>query len=153
MGIFAEILRNMRPLDATLVERLRAEAIADSESSSINSSNVDAESIATDGTVQRTPMPEAYTSPSSSSSSSTTTASREGTLYKEPLSPWKSSSPRASVRQASLASMRRVRSRAKSLGGASARSGAGSVIRLAEEAGVPLDLPYTIVLSDGESIH
>ncbi|MCJ1454010.1 hypothetical protein MMC28_004360 [Mycoblastus sanguinarius] len=149
MGIFAEILRNMQPLDAAIIEEFRAEALGSSSSST---SVDDTGSIATNETVQRTPQPDAY------SSSSSTSASRKGsrgTIETAPPRPRAASgamgaSQRRGVHTPSLASLRRLRSNT-SFSGISARSVAGSVIRLAEASG-PLDLPYSIDLGSPEGI-
>ena len=164
MAIFAEILRNMKPLDPTIVDELHAEYEAELSSSATSiTSSSDKASLATNDTVQRTPQPDTYYS--ASSSASTSSKESHGTVHTAPSRPGnprdisnlsKSSratraSQRRGIKTPSLASLRRMRSGTES-SGYSARSRAGSVIRLAEAAG-PLDLPYTIVMgADGEGV-
>lgn len=164
MGVFAEILRAMRPLDVGIVDDVRAEmeqAISSESGDGDEAAYRDSESINTTDTVQRTPQPEAY-SASSSSSPSSSTGSRsdsQGTIHTAPSRPAatrnlssrsRRSAKNRSVHQPSLSSLRRMRTDTSS-GGFSATSMAGSVIRL-EEARGPLDLPYAIVTGDGEEI-
>lgn len=165
MAIFAEILRNMKPLDATIVDDLHAE-LEDGMSSSRSSSISDKASFATNATVQRTPQPEAWYTPrpdaysSSSSSASSSRSGSQGTIRTAPSRPGARrnvsnvsrttrASQRRGVRTPSLASIRRMRSNTSS-SGYSARSVTGSVIRLAD-ARSPLDLPYAYVTGDEET--
>ncbi|KAK4696634.1 hypothetical protein P7C71_g1314, partial [Lecanoromycetidae sp. Uapishka_2] len=165
MAIFAEILRNMKPLDTSVVDDLHAE-LEDAMSSSRSSSISDKASLATNNTVQRTPQPEAWYTPrpdaytSSSSSVSSSRNGSQGTVHTAPSRPGAkrnvsnfSQATRASrrngVKTPSLASLRRLRSNTSS-SGYSSRSAAGSVIRLADARG-PLDLPYVYVASDDET--
>ena len=168
MGVFAEILRGMRPLDAGILDEVRAEMeeeVMSSESGDGDDEVVygDAESIRTTETVQRTPQPETYAASSSSSSlSAKPTSSRSGshsTIHTAPSRPAATRNPsnrsrrstlNRSLHQPSLSSLRRVRTDTSS-SGYSARSTAGSVIRLKEATG-PLDLPYAILTGDGEEI-
>ena len=160
MGAFAEILRGMRPLDVGIVDEARAEmeeaAISSDDGSGDDAGSPDAESVNTTETVQRTPQPETY-SASSSSSSYASTGSRsgsQGTIQTAPSRPVATRNPssrsRRSVHQPSLNSLRQWRTDTSS-SGYSAKSGAGSVIRLKEAKG-PLDLPYAIVTGDGEDV-
>ena len=115
----------------------------------------DAASINTTETVQRTPQPDTYSTSSSSSSSSflirTSRSGSQGSVHTAPSRPAairnpssRSRTTKASVvHQSSLGSLRRLRTDASS-SGYSARSTAGSVIRL-KEAREPLDLPYAFV--------
>ena len=163
MGVFAEILRGMRPLDVGIVDEMRAEMeeAGDSESGTGDEAGLrDAESVHTTETVQRTPQPEVYSASSSSSSASIGSASgSQGTIHTAPSRPAATRNPSSrsyrsardrAVHQASLSSLRRARTDTSS-SGYSARSGAGSVIRLKEARG-PLDLPYAIVTGDGEEV-
>lgn len=160
MGFFAEILRAMRPLDASVVDELRAEMEAAWSSEGDlgdDAGSRDAESVNTTETVQRTRWPE--TDAASSSSSSSSTGSRGGshdTAHTAPSRPAAArttssrsgrSAQRRSVRRPSWSSFGRVGTDASS--GYSAGSRAGSVIRLKEARG-PLDLPYAIITGDGE---
>lgn len=165
MGTFAEILRGMRPLDGGIVDEMRAEMEEGGGSeggTGDEAGDRDAESVHTTGTVQRTPRPEVYSASSSSSSSSASIGSAsgsQGTIHTAPSRPpatrnpssrsYRSAKDRA-VRQPSLSSLRRARTDTSS-SGYSARSGAGSVIRLREARG-PLDLPYAIITGDGEEV-
>ena len=147
MAVFAEILRNMKPLDATTIEAIHAEF--EDEVSTSGSSVSDATSVATDATVQRTPQPDVWysASPSASTSRSGSTHGKMHAASSRPdagrkisnLSQRTSESRRRGVKTPSLASLRIVRTGTDS----SSYSRAGSVIRLAEAAG-PLDLPYII---------
>ena len=172
MAVFAEILRGMRPLDVAIVDEMRAEMESALSSESDNGDDEagyrDAESVHTTETVQRTPRPdESYSSSSSSSSTSSSspsaTSSRnasQGTLQTAPSRPAATRNPSSkshrsaimnrSVHQRSLGSMRRTRTDTSS-SGYSARSEAGSVIRLKEAKG-PLDLPYAILTDDGKEV-
>lgn len=168
MGVFAEILRGMRPLDAGIVDEVRAEMeeeVMSSESGDGNDDEAgygDAESIRTTETVQRTPQPEIYSASASSSPSSPSTSSRsgtDGTIHTAPSRPAATRNPSSrsrrsalnrAVHQPSLSSLRRVRTDTSS-SGYSVRSRAGSVIRLKEARG-PLDLPYAILTGDGEEM-
>ena len=168
MGVFAEILRGMRPLDVGIVEEMRAEmaeAMSGESEDGDGAGYRDAESINTTETVRRTPQPEAYSASSSSSSpspSSSLAGSRsgsQGTIHtalsrpaaaRNPSSRSRDSAKNRSVHQPSLSSLRRVRTDTSS-SGYSARSRAGSVIRLKEASG-PLDLPYAIITGDGEEL-
>ncbi len=162
MAIFAEILRNMKPLDTTIVDDLRSE-LEDVMSSSSGTSISDKASFATNDTVQRTPQPEAWYTPrpdaytSSSSSASSSRSGSQGTVHTAPSRPGARrnasnmsqatrASQRRGVKTPSLASLRRLRSGTSS-SGYSGRSAAGSVIRLAD-ARSPLDLPYAFVPGD-----
>ena len=175
MGVFAEILRGMRPLDAGIVDEVRAEMEEEEEEEEevmSSESGVgdddeeagygDAESIRTTETVQRTPQPEIYSASASSSPSSPSTSSRSGTdstIHTAPSRPAATRNPSSrsrrsalnrSVHQPSLSSLRRVRTDTSG-SGYSVRSRAGSVIRLKEARG-PLDLPYAILTGDGEEM-
>ena len=162
MAIFAEILRNMKPLDTAIVDELHAEfedVISISATSGGSSGKV---SFATNDTVQRTPQPDTYYS--ASSSASTSSKGSQGTTHTAPSRPGATrnisnlsnmsratrASQRRGVQTPSMASIRRMRSGTES-SGYSARSRAGSVIRLAEARG-PLDLPYTIHTSSTEGL-
>ncbi|CAD6592228.1 MAG: hypothetical protein ASARMPREDX12_005898 [Alectoria sarmentosa] len=156
MGVFAEILRGMRPLDVGIVDEVRAEMEEAVGSGSDNSdaASRDAESTMSTETVQRTPQPETY-----SSSSTTSRRGSHGTVQTAPSRPaaTRNASSRSrrsakirSVHRPSLDSLRRVRTDTSG-SGYSARSRAGSVIRLKEATG-PLDLPYAIIKSDGEEV-
>ena len=167
MGVFAEILRGMRPLDVGIVDEMRAEmeeAVGSESGTGDEAGRRDAESINTTETVQRTPQPEVYSASSASSSSSSSASigsasGSQGTIHTAPSRPaatrnpssrsYRSAGDRA-VHQPSLSSLRRVRTDTSS-GGYSARSGAGSVIRLKEARGA-LDLPYAIITGDGEEL-
>ncbi len=161
MGVFAEILRGMRPLEVSIVDEVRAEMLEeDVGSSASEGGDGDAASVNTTETVQRTPQPETYSASSSSSSFSTGSRSgSQGTIHTAPSRPVAIRNPSSrsrrsvrnrSVHQPSLNSLRRVRTDTSS-SGYSARSGAGSVIRLKEARG-PLDLPYAIITGDGDEI-
>ncbi len=168
MGVFAEILRGMRPLDVSIVDEVRAEILEEDVGSSSASEGGggdeagygDAASVNTTETVQRTPQPETYSASSSSSSFSTGSRSgSQGTIHTAPSRPAAIRNPSSrsrrsvrnrSVHQPSLNSLRRVRTDTSS-SGYSARSGAGSVIRLKEARG-PLDLPYAIITGDGDEV-
>ena len=163
MGVFAEILRGMRPLDVSIVDEMRAEMEEAMSSESDEDGDRDAASINTTETVQRTPQPDAYAaSSSSSSSSSSSTGSRsgsQGTIHRAPSRPGTTRNPSSrsrrsaknrSAHQPSLTSLRRMRTDTSS-SGYSARSGVGSVIRLKEARG-PLDLPYAIMTGDGQEV-
>lgn len=167
MGVFAEILRGMRPLDVGIVDEVRAEILEEGMGSeSENGDGVgygDAESVNTTETVQRTPQPETYSASSSSSSSSSSSigpgGGSQGTIHTAPSRPAATRNPSSrsrrsarnrSVNQPSLNSLRRLRTDTSS-SGYSARSTAGSVIRLKEARG-PLDLPYAIITGDGKEI-
>ena len=167
MGVFADILRDMRPLDVAIVDEVRTEmeeAMSDESGSGDEAGSRDAESINTTETVQRTPQPEAYavSSSSSSSFSSSSNGSRrdsQGTVHMPPSRPIAMRNPSSrsrrsaknhSVHQPSLSSLRRMRTDTSS-SGYSAGSRAGSVIRLKDARG-PLDLPYAIMTGDGQEI-
>lgn len=166
MGIFAEILRGMRALDVGIVDEARAEmdeVAVSSEGGDDGPGFQDADSINTTETVQRTPQPDTYssstssTSSSSSSSSSSSTGTRSGTIHTAPSRPAaatrnpSSRSHRSAIHHQppSLSSLRRTRTDSTSSSGFSA---AGSVIRLREAGGGPLDLPYAILTRDGEEM-
>ena len=163
MAIFAEILRNMKPLDTSIVDELHAEFEAEmssSSTSSTSSTSSDKASFATNDTVQRTPQPNTYHS--ASSSASTSSKSSQGTTHTAPSRPGATrnisnlsnmsrvtrASQHRGIQTPSMPSMRRMRSGTES-SGYSAGSRAGSVIRLAEARG-PLDLPYTFHTSSTE---
>ena len=162
MAIFAETLRNMKPLDPTVVDELHAEYEAEMSSSATSITSSDKTSLATNDTVQRTPQPDTYYS--ASSSASTSSKESHGTIHTAPSRPGNPrnfsnrsnmskatrASQRRGIRTPSLASLRRMRSGTES-SGYSVKSRAGSVIRLAEAAG-PLDLPYTIVMGGEEVV-
>lgn len=173
MGIFAEILRGMRPLDAGIVDEVRAEMEEEEEEEVMSSESGDgdddeagygdAESIRTTETVQRTPQPEIYSASASSSAPSSPSTSSpsgtDGTIHTAPSRPAATRNPSSrsrrsalnpSVHQPSLSSLRRVRTDTSG-SGYSVRSRAGSVIRLKEARG-PLDLPYAILTGDGEEM-
>ena len=144
MAVFAEVLRNMKPLDPASIDSLHAE-FEDGMSSSSSSVSSRA-SLATNETVQRTPQPDTWHSASSSASTSSG-GSTHNTTHTAPSRPVASrnissvsrltrASGQRGIKTPSLGSLRRVRTGTGS-------TGAGSVIRLAEAAG-PLDLPYTI---------
>ena len=161
MGVFAEILRGMKPLDVAIVDEMRAEMEEAKSSESPNEDEDgyrDADSINTTETVQRTPLPETYSTSSSSFSSGSRSGSH-GTIHTAPSRPAATRNPssmsrrsakKRSVHQPSVGSLRRMRTDTSS-GGYSARSGAGSVIRLKEAKG-PLDLPYVLITDDGKEI-
>ena len=168
MGTFADLLRGMRPLDVGIVDEMRAEmAVARSNNNNESGDgddeddevgfDHDAGSINTTETVQRTPQPDAYSSSSISTSSvSSSTGSRSdshNTIHTAPSRPAATRNPSSrshrsartrSVHQPSLTSLRRTRS----VGAYSARSEAGSVIRLKEAKG-PLDLPFAFLTGEG----
>lgn len=160
MGVFAEILRGMRPLDVAIVDEVRAEmeeAMSSESGNGDGAGDRDAESINTTETVQRTPQPETYSGSSSFSIGSR--SGSQGTIHTAPSRPaaTRNTSSRSrrsvknrSVHQPSLSSLRRVRTN-NSSSGYSARSRAGSVIRLKEAMG-PLDLPYAIITGEGEEV-
>ena len=164
MGVFAEILRGMRPLDGDIVDEMRAEMeeAEGSESGSGDEAGLrDAESVNTTETVQRTPPPEIYSASSSSSSSASigSASGSQGTIHTAPSRPAATRNPSSrsyrsardrAAHQPSLSSLRRVRTDTSS-SGYSASSGAGSVIRLKEARG-PLDLPYAFITGDGEEV-
>lgn len=169
MGVFAEILRDMRPLDVAIVDEVRTEmeeAMSNESGSGDEAGYRDAESINTTDTVQRTPQPEAYAASSSSSSSSSFSSSSngsrsrsQGTIHippsrpaamRNPSSRSRGSAKNRSVHKPSLSSLRRMRTDTSS-SGYSAGSRAGSVIRLKEARG-PLDLPYAIMTVDGQEM-
>ena len=167
MGVFAEILRGMRPLDVGIVDEVRTEMVEEgvgSESENGDGAGYgDAESVNTTETVQRTPQPEAYSASSSTSSSSSSLTGSDGgsqgTIHTAPSRPAAARNPSSrsrrsarnrSVHQPSLNSLRRLRTDTSS-SGYSTRSTAGSVIRLKEARG-PLDLPYAIITGDGREI-
>ena len=148
MAVFAEVLRNMKPIDPTTIDSLHAEF--EDEMSSSSSSIFSKASLATNETVQRTPQPDTWHSASSSASTSRSEGTYE-TINTNPsrpvtrrnissLSRITRGSRQRGVKTPSLGSLRRVRTGTDS-------TGAGSVIRLAEAAG-PLDLPYTIHTGD-----
>lgn len=174
MGVFAEILRGMKALDVAIVDEARAEmeiAVASSEVGDGDDDDGpggyrDAESINTTETVRRTPQPDTYSSSSTSSSSSSSSSSTgtrsasHATVHTAPSRPAaatrnpSSRSHRSTIhhsvdRQPSLSSLRRMRTDNTSSSGYSA---AGSVIRLKEARGRPLDLPYAIFTRDGEEL-
>ena len=148
MAVFAEVLRNIKPIDPATVNSLHAEFEDDISSSSSSISGK--ASLATNETVQHTPQPDTWHSASSSASTSSgeSTHNTIHTARSRPvvsrdissLSRVTRGSQRRGVKTPSLGSLRRVRTGTDS-------TGAGSVIRLAEAAG-PLDLPYTIRTSD-----
>ena len=163
MGAFAEILRGMRPLDGAIVDGMRAEMEEDGGSGTGTGDEPgvrDTESVHTTETVQRTPRPEIYSASSASSSASIASASgSQGTIHTALSRPAATRNPSSrsyrsardrAVHQPSLSSLRRLRTDTSS-SGYSARSGAGSVIRLKEARG-PLDLPYAIITGNGEEV-
>ena len=141
MVVFAEVLRNMKPLDPASIDSLHAEF--DDGMSSSSSSVSSKASLATNETVQRTPQPDTWHSASSSASTSSggSTHNTTQTAPSRPVASRNVSSVSRLTRAKgqrgyktpSLGSLRRVRTGTDS-------TGAGSVIRLAEAAG-PLDLP------------
>ncbi len=148
MAVFAEVLRNMKPIDPATIDSLHAEF--EDEMSSSSSSISSEASLATNETVQRTPQPDTWQSASSSASTSRSGSTYE-TIHTAPSRPVASrnvsslsrltrESRQRGVKTPSLGSLRRLRTGTDS-------TGAGSVIRLAEAAG-PLDLPYTILTGD-----
>ena len=168
MGVFAEILRRMRPLDVSIVDEMRADdmdphqALSSSESDDDDHRDEagDAESVHTTETVQRTPRPdEPYSSSSSSSLASANPSSpspSQGTLHTAPSRPPATRNPssmsrRSAMNQRSLSSLRRTRTGTSSSGYSARSTGAGSVIRLKEAKG-PLDLPYAILTGDGKEL-
>ncbi|KAL9100341.1 MAG: hypothetical protein Q9163_004263, partial [Psora crenata] len=170
MATFAEVLNNMRPLDATVLEELRAaneeeeafgsESKSESESDDLN--NADSQSATSNATTKHTPLP-----PDPYSSASSVTSRNEAhpaTVHVAAVSPphyasrsfstiskasqSTSESVLRKARKASLSSLKKMGSNAS----VRARSSAGSVIRLAE-ARTPLDLPYVFVNSSEESVR
>ena len=148
MAVFAEVLRNMKPVDPATLVSLHAEF--EDEMSSSSSSVSSKASLATNETVQRTPQPDTWHSASCSASTSSS-GSTHKTIHTAPSRPVASrnisslsrvtrGSRQRGIKTPSLGSLRRVRTGTDS-------TGAGSVIRLAEAAG-PLDLPYTIHTGD-----
>ena len=148
MAVFAEVLRNMKPVDPATLVSLHAEF--EDEMSSSSSSVSSKASLATNETVQRTPQPDTWHSASCSASTSSSGSTRK-TIHTAPSRPVASrnisslsrltrGSRQRGIKTPSLGSLRRVRTGTDS-------TGAGSVIRLAEAAG-PLDLPYTIHTGD-----
>ena len=153
MNTFADILRSMDHLDPVIVADLHANSGTASELSS-----VDAASLSSTNTVAYTPYPSAYVSASTSSDGSR--AGSPKTTRTAPSSPKSnegrtipsgaSGSTHQGIRTPSLASIQRVRTRESEMSRTSQRSG-GSVIRLVE-ARSPLDLPYTIIIGEGEAV-
>lgn len=173
MSIFAEILRNMKPLDASIVEDLHTqeeEMLDDAmvSTSSLASSDEDRRSFVTNETVEHTLLPEMYYTPRPdpyiSDPESEDSHSRGGSpviVHTAPsrpsagrtpttLSPETRASRRRGVRTPSIETLGRIRSNRSGSSKSSAYSGssvAGSVIRLAE-ARTELDLPYEFVTQD-----
>lgn len=166
MGVFADILRGLRPLDMEFVARLHADNVSLSEKFSFSTageqSNDDDgnESVGSStGTVNHRPQrPDIFYTPqpsyqypaSVSSSNSRSTGSRK-TVHTAP-SRHASRASRAQSPQF-LKKMQSHGSLPLSLKSQSSASGSnGSVIRLAE-AKTRLDLPYTIVLPSQQDLH
>ncbi|KAL8684328.1 MAG: hypothetical protein Q9224_006433 [Gallowayella concinna] len=169
MALFADILRNLQPLDHAIIDQLRTEnASIYSESNADDAYNNDTTSVKSNGTVQRTTSkPEEYHTPRPErySVSSGSEAGSEGTVRTAP------SQPTVSRRNVSLRgerspsarrqflvgngngvgmlsrSQRSLRSKASFAHSVASQKSAGSVIRLAE-ARTELDLPYTIIAPD-----
>lgn len=153
MNAFAEILRNLQPLATDIIDDLRATAEDEPRCSEKGDAEGDRESIQTSDTVQRTPQ--VGTCSSTSSSSLMSRNGSHDSVYTAPSRPGAgrntsgtSRFTKTSDRQPSLSARGRMRSSTSS-SGYSARSKAGSVIRLAEASG-PLDLPYTFTTSSEE---
>ncbi|KAL6717591.1 hypothetical protein ACLMJK_005506 [Lecanora helva] len=172
MSVFAEILRNMKPLPNDFVENLRAEAEAEAEaeddalSVAAGDGAVDddeAASVATNSTVAHTPQPpqsepfftprpDMYTSsssPSSSTTSSRPNASRD-TIHTAPSRPSVAGRNDSTISRATRASVKKAM-RKPSMPSlkpvrsrASVVSSAGSVIRL-RDARTELELPFEFV--------
>ncbi|KAL8742976.1 MAG: hypothetical protein Q9190_004622 [Brigantiaea leucoxantha] len=142
MGIFAEILRGLQPLDMELVTQLHA----DNESLSKAVSNTtddqkDRDSIITTETVNHTPLPSASINNNNTSAFFTP---RPDHHHHHGGSPHRSYSAGArSTTSSRHTSSRSLHSRPSQISIASSSN--GSVIRLAD-ARTPLDLPYTIIL-------
>ncbi|MCJ1284433.1 hypothetical protein MMC26_003765 [Xylographa opegraphella] len=165
MSIFAEILRGMKELDPAIIANLHAEEWdRDSDSEPESETSVEACSLSSTDTVQRTqfhtPMPYngLFDGPQlHHKSSSGSLAGSEGTVRTAPSrmrrtrDPSRGTGSVRSRRQTTSArrmtssnnSMQKVRSNKSS---ASSQRSGGSVIRLVENAG-PLDLPYVITTS------
>ena len=167
MSVFAEILRNMTPLDQAIIDELHAEAeelelSSSSESIIAAGDAADDMSLRTNETVSHTPQPDIYPSNSTSDSASTTssTPSNHGTIHTVPSRPSATrndsnisrttrTSQRRGLRTPSIPSLRPVRSFASGSARLSVRSvsSGGSVIRL-KEARTRLDLPFKFVTGD-----
>lgn len=163
MAMFADILREMKELDAEFVAQLRAdnESLLAAEEDAMDGAADDRGSFHSYDTVQHTPQPDMYYTPQPDrvSLSSGSEAGSEGTVRTAPSHPGSgrnlskaSRSPSTRLQRRfptpSSRSLRPMKSHSSSL--ASQASG-GSVIRLAE-ARTPLDLPYTIVTSSHEAL-
>ena len=174
MALFASILRNLKPLHPSIIHQIRTENndssydTGDQDSQSLNSA-ADAASLISNNTVQHTPHPERYFTPRPErySLSSGSEAGSEGTVQTAP------SHSNISRRQLSRTSTSRSASNGfrvdapgrpsqselrvglrpkKSFARSVASHGSGgSVIRLAE-ARTELDLPYTIIAPEEQTL-
>ena len=161
MTVFAEILRNMLPLDQRVLEGLHATA----EDLPLNDGKIDAaseeQSLASNATTKHTPLLHSHSHDSSVDSPSNTHATAqaapsrpESTHTRSRASSsrqLKSASVLRNERKASLVSLRSSISHPSRSTDSLTASSAGSVIRLAE-ARTSLDLPYTFVDGTREEI-
>ncbi|KAL8914728.1 MAG: hypothetical protein Q9171_000741 [Xanthocarpia ochracea] len=162
MALFADILRNLRPLDPSITIQLRTENASMLSASDQDGIEDDTRSLDSNNTVQHTPHPDRFYTPRPErySLSSGSEAGSEGTVRTAPSRPTlsrrdlskASTSPSATKhfmvgtpsQSRSSLNLRIKKSFSSSVG--SQRS-EGSVIRLAE-ARTELDLPYTILAPD-----
>ncbi|MCJ1432938.1 hypothetical protein MMC27_002296 [Xylographa pallens] len=165
MSIFAEILRGMKELDPAIIANLHAEEQSDTDSDSEPESetSVEACSLSSTDTVEHTPFhtPMPYNGSFDGfhehyAASEGSLAGSEGTVRTAPSRIRRTRDPSRGTgsarsrlqttsarRMTSSNSVQKVQSNKSS---ASSQRSAGSVIRLARNAG-PLDLPYIITAS------
>lgn len=174
MALFADILRNLKPLHPSIIHQIRSENnessydIGDQDSVSLNSA-ADAASLISNNTVQHTPHPERYYTPRPErySLSSGSEAGSEGTARTAPSHPnisrrelSRTSTSRSAsngfrvdtaVRSPQSALKLGLRTKRSFAGSLASQGSGGSVIRLAE-ARTELDLPYTIVAPNEQTL-
>ncbi len=162
MALFADILRNLRPLDPSITIQLRRDNASMLSASDQDGIDDDSRSLDSNNTVQHTPHPERFYTPRPErySLSSGSEAGSEGTVRTAPSRPTlsrrdlskASTSPSATKRfmvgtPSQSRSSLKLRIKKSFSSSVESQRSEGSVIRLAE-ARTELDLPYTILAPD-----
>ena len=168
MGLFADILKGMKPVREDILEGLHETAMAELNQELVDEEDhnddldqawaeeasdelkADAASLISNQTVNHTPQPNTYATPPSSSAASVSSSASRSSGQTPAREGQRSSRPRthryASARSTTSAAnppLKKIHSATSTTSIPSlAKSDAGSVIRLAEAQG-PLDLPYT----------
>ena len=168
LDVFAEVLREMKPLNNDIMEDIHAEEMIVVEQDAPSETSVvagDAESVLTNETVAHTPRPDIFYTPRPDayvsdydSESSVDRGDHKRSPETVHTAPSRPSNPRTTtsasgsttvsrrrgVHTPSIGSLKMVTSASPTLSAYSGRSAAGSVIRLAD-ARTELDLPYEFV--------